>query len=211
MRNRAPLILALCAGTAFARDRAGDIEFFGTKGLEMTKIRTGMPVTGGNAYSEQIKGQVRRALSPFAGNPTDVAAFCCDKNGDYLLFIGLGGASRKSFQYHASPTGKQRLPSAIVEIYARRDRSLEEAVRAGGSAAAKGDSNGYAIVDDPAARKLQLKARQWMLKHEAEVREVLEHSSSDRPRRIARDALGYARQSETPSRTLVEASRDVDD
>jgi hypothetical protein len=143
--------------------------------------------------------------------PTDVAAICCDEKGNRLLFIGLPGASNKSFAYNAEPKGNERLPSDIMEIYARLDRALEAAVRRGGQAAEEDDSNGYALMKDPAARSLQLAVRQWAIKHERELMRVLEFSGAAAHRRVAADAIGYARQSREQILALVRAARDPDE
>jgi len=208
MKILASLVLSL---TAFGRDRIGDIEFFGAKGLEMARIRDAVPVKSGDAYSDGVKGRVRKALSVVSGEPTDVAAICCDEDGDYLLFIGLGGTSSRVIQFNPPPAGRQRLPLKIVRAYARLDKAIEAAVRAGGSAAEEDVSHGYALIKDPAARKIQMEVRQWVLQHEANVREVLAHSAVISHRRIAGDALGYARQSEGQIEALVRASSDPDD
>ena len=52
----------------------------------------------GDEYSDVTKNQIRQAVIDLTGKePTDVAAVCCDENGKSLLFIGLPGASSKSF------------------------------------------------------------------------------------------------------------------
>src|SRR5438045_3431148 len=63
-----------------ARDRIGDIEFFGCKGLDVAKIRSAMPVHEGDEYSDRTKNEVRQAVAAMIGKePTDVAAICCDE------------------------------------------------------------------------------------------------------------------------------------
>lgn len=200
------------AGAAPAiANRLGDIEFFGYKGLDLAKIRRAMPVHNGDEYSDQTKTQVRQVVAATIGKePTDVAGICCDEQGNGLLFIGLPGASNKSFVYNAEPRGHERLPSAIMELYGRLDHALEAAVRKGGEAAQEDDSHGYALVNDPGARSLQLVVRQWAIKHERELLRVLEFSSAAEHRRVASDATGYARQSREQIRALVRAARDPD-
>src|SRR5207249_2262256 len=73
------------------------------------------------------------------------------------------------------------------------------------------DSNGYALVKDPTARSLQLAVRQWAIKHEQELSRVLEFSSAVEDRRVASDAIGYARQSREQIAALLRAARDPDD
>jgi hypothetical protein len=206
------LLVFLGTAPAIARDRIGDIEFFGYKGIDIAKIRRAMPVHEGDECSDRTKNDVRRAVAATIGKePTDVAAICCDENGNRLLFIGLPTASNKGFVYNAEPKGNERLSSEIMDVYDRLDHALEAAVRRGGEAAEEDDSNGYALVKDPTARSLQLAVRQWAIKHERELMRVLKFSSAVEHRRVASDATGYTRQSQEQIVALVHAARDPDD
>ncbi len=197
---------------AIANNRIGDIEFFGYKGLDVEKIRKALPVREGHEYSRRSKNEVRQAIAGALGKePTDVAAICCDEQGNRLLFIGLPGASNKGFTNNPEPKGEERLPSDIMNIYGRLDHALEAAVRRGGHAAEEDDSHGYSLIKDPTARSLQLTVRQWAIKHEQELLRVLEFSSAVGHRRVAGDALGYVRQSHEQILALVRAARDNDD
>lgn len=202
----------LYAASSVAADRIGDIEFFGYKGLDVVRIREGLPVHEGDEHRGGVKEQVRRAVADAAGKePTDVALICCDEKGRHLLFIGLAGESYKKFDYHRKPTGKERLPADMMELYRRLDQTIEAAVRRGGQGAEEDDSKGYALMKDPAARSLQLAVRQWALEHEHQLMRVLEFAAAAEHRRVASDALGYARQSPEQLRGLVLAARDADD
>lgn len=212
MRGLSSITWLLLCAPAIASDRVGDIEFFGYKGLDVAMIREALPVREGDQYSDRTKNLVRQAVVKVLGKePTDVAVICCDDKGDRLLFIGLPGATNRRFVYHPEPKGKERLTPEIINVYARLDRALEAAARRGGQAAEEDDSNGYALAKDPTARSLQLAVRQWALNHEVELLRVLEFSSMLEHRRVASDALGYARQSRVQMRVLVHASRDPDD
>lgn len=207
------LLGVLLAGApASASDRIGDIEFFGYKGFDVATIRGALPVHEGDGYSDQTKILVRQAVAGAIGKePTGVAVICCGEKGNRLLFIGLPGASHKSFIYNPVPKGNDRLSPGIMNLYSRLDRALETAVRKGGQAAEEDDSHGYALIKDPDARSLQLALRQWVIQHERELLRVLEFSSVVPQRRVASDALGYARQFHDQILALVRAARDPDD
>jgi hypothetical protein len=143
--------------------------------------------------------------------PTDVAAICCDEKGNRVLFIGLPGTSNRKFTYNGVPDGNEHLPLDLRQIYSRLDRAIEAAVRTGGKAAQEDDSKGYSLLNDSSARSLQLQVHQWALTHERELIQVLRSSSSVKDRRIASDALGYARQSREQVKALIYATRDPDD
>ena len=211
--GRYGLILAfLGALPAIASDRIGDIEFFGYKGFDLPAIRKTLPVREGDEYSDQIKEHIRQAVARAAGKePTDIAAICCDENGNRLLFIGLPGESNKAFAYNPEPKGKERLPAEIMHLYGSLDRAIKAAVEAGGKAAEEDDSKGYSLINYPAARALQLDVRKWALAHERELLRALQFSSAVQDRRVAGDAVGYARQSRGQILALVRAARDPDD
>ena len=149
-------------------------------------------------------------LASIGKEPTDVAAICCDERGRWELFIGLPGASYKSFAYNADPKGKARLPAEIVNLYKRLDEATRMAAQKGGDATREDDSKGYALVKDPEVHALEEAARSYALEHERILLRVLKSSSNAQDRGIACEVLGYARQSRRQMRALVRAARDSD-
>ena len=201
----------LTVTAALAAERVGYIEYFGYKGLDIERIRRAQSIHEGAVYSKALKIHIRQAVAEIIGKqPTDVAAICCDANGNRTMFIGLPGGSSRAVRYSDAPSGSEHLSPEIVRIYRQLDVALEMAVRRGGTAAQEDDSNGYALINDPNARSLQLEVRRWALEHAGELIQVLLSSSSVGDRRIASDALGYARQSAAQMDALVQAARDPD-
>ncbi len=207
------LVFAALIATQSATAAAiGDIEFFGYKGFDIATTRKALPLHEGDVYSQKAKDSIRQSVLQTIGTaPTDVAAICCDENGDRLIFIGLPGGSYKSFAYNPEPKGDGRLPPKVMNLYQRLDRAMEEAVQRGGDAIHENDSYGYALISDPAARALQLQVREWAVGHEQELVRVLDSSSAVEHRRVASDALGYGRQSRAQVLALSRAARDPDD
>jgi len=206
------ILLVLLIATPAAGEQIAEIEFFGYEGIDVVKMRTLLPVRRGDAFSDQTKDLIRETVVRTIGKqPTDVAAICCDENGNRMLFIGLPGGSYKSVAYRPEPAGRDRLPLLVMDLQARLDRALHNAVLKGGDIVREDDSRGYALVNDPAARELQLAVRRWALKRERELVRVLELSSAVEHRRVASAALGYARQSHRQILALARAARDPDD
>ncbi|MBV9084629.1 MAG: hypothetical protein JOZ62_18290 [Acidobacteriaceae bacterium] len=204
-----PVLLA--TASANASDRIGDIEFFGYKGLDIQKLRAAVPVHGGDEYLETAADQVRQAVTETIGKPpTDVAVICCDERHNRLLFIGVPGDTYKPFVYNPEPRGDDRLPREIMDLYDRLGPALEAAVRKGGDAPREDDSKGYSLINDPAARSLELAVHEWAVQHTDELMRVLRLSSWAADRRVASDALGYARQSRQQILALVAAAPDPD-
>jgi hypothetical protein len=73
------------------------------------------------------------------------------------------------------------------------------------------DSEGYALTNDPKARKAELAIRDYALRKETLVLGVLASSSDARHRAIAAQMHGYGRQSAEQIDALVGASLDSDD
>jgi hypothetical protein len=204
-------ILFLGGILALSAQKIGDIEFYGYKGLDLAKIRAAMPVHEGEAFRDGDKKLIRLAVAGVIGKePTDVSGVCCDK-GKMLVYIGLPGASYRSFTYNPAPTGTERLPREILKLEDRFGHAMEQAVRKGGDATSEDDSQGYALLKDPAARAIQMKYRAWALEHEKEIYRVLDSSSSAADRRLAAELLGYVHESREQILALVHAGRDPDD
>jgi hypothetical protein len=87
--------------------------------------------------------------------------------------------------------------------------ALERAVMNG--RATEDQSEGYALTNDPKARKAELAVRDYALQHEALVFQVMTSSSDAGHRAIAAQMLGYGRQSDEQIDALVHASLDADD
>jgi hypothetical protein len=208
-----PAWLVLLALPVLGRERVGDIEFFGYKGIDLEAVRKAIPVQVGEPFAgEQTKDEVRRAVTQALGSgPTDVEAICCNEDGDRVIFVGLPGSSSKSFPKNPEPRGTARLSNEIVILNDRLDQALRAAVQKGGDAPREDDSAGYALVHDPAARALQLQLREYALAHENELLRVLESCSDARQRRIAASAVGYQSKSSQQVAALVKASRDTDE
>ena len=79
-----------------------------------------------------------------------------------------------------------------------------------GSAQEEG-SKGFALSSDPELRSKQLATREYALRHERLVRDVLASSNSAEHRTVAAHFLGYARQSRMQIAALMRASYDLND
>jgi hypothetical protein len=188
----------------------GTIDFFGYKGLDVEAVTRALPFHVGDPYDRKTQQKVRDAVLHVTGRATtDVAAVCCDSNGDQHIYIGLAGASSKAFAYNPAPQGSVRLSADLVALHTRLDEVSNANVHAGD--AGEDDSQGYALSSNPSERELQLKVREYALRHEKEIYAVLELSSDAKHRAYAADAVGYGRQSSTQIAALVRASRDADE
>ena len=192
------------------------IDFFGYKGLDLAAVRAALPVHEGDTFpppkvkSDELKRQVARAIREVIGrDPTDVAFVCCDAKQNWMAYIGLPGESYQALVFNPVPTGDVRLPKDAVTRRDDMDNALERAVMNGHSS--EDHSEGYALTDDPKARKAELATRDYALQHEDLLFQVLASSSDARHRAIAARILGYGRQFDGQTDALVHASLDADD
>jgi len=188
--------------------RIGIIDFYGYAGLDLEAIRAAVPVhEGGQVSVDQVPQLVEKLKG--ATGAADVSTVCCDSQGGLIIFLGLAGKSARNLPYNPAPSGTARFPGAVVDLYQQFTDAVMKAVERG--AAAEDDSRGYALFADPAARAKQLAMREYAIRHERLIRQVLESASDAGQRAIAAQLLGYARQSRKQIAALVHASQDPDD
>jgi HEAT repeats len=194
--------------------RIGEIDFYGYAGLDLEKIRTALPVSEGDELAnDAVMTQVawiRETVKRVVGHPaTDVAAVCCDAQGNWIFYIGLPGSSIRTLRFNPPPKGRARLPTSITAHYQKTMEASSSAV--GKGVAAEDHSRGFALSVDPDLRAMQLATRAYALRNEALVRRVLASSEDAEQRIAAAHILGYARQSAQQIQALVRASQDSDE
>jgi len=202
----------LLARAAKAGDRIDLIEFFGYQGMDVEAVRRALPVHEGGAFDDKMRTRIREAVNTVTdGDATDVASLCCTERGNRVLFIGLPGKSTRTFQLNAKPAGATRLPAEFLALSAKLGQAIYAATKKGGDAPQEDDSQGYALIHYPPARKLQLELRDYTRAHEAQIYDALENCSRGEQRSAAAAAIGYARRSPQQIAALVRASRDIDE
>jgi hypothetical protein len=189
--------------------RIGLIEFFGYSGIDLSRVRAALPFQEGDEFdvdkAEEKVSQAREAVTRVIGHPTtDISPTCCDKQNNWILFVGLSG---RTLRYNLPPKGTARLPETIVNLYERLMDALSEAVQKG--AAFEDHSKGYALSEYQPLRSTQLEIRAYAIRHGALVREVLKTSSDNQQRIVAAHVLGYTQQSKSQITALVHASHDA--
>jgi hypothetical protein len=193
----------------------GEVDFFGYKGLDVDRIRAVLPFHDGDLFPPEhsswdaLRTEVRDAVDSVIGQkPTDVAFVCCDR-GNWMIYIGLPGASSRMVRYNPAPTQDVVLPPEILRMNEEMKKALMAAVMRGNTG--ENDSRGYALSVDPDARAREFAVRDYALRHELILLHVLEESSNAEHRAVAAEALGYARFSKRQISALVDACLDPDD
>jgi hypothetical protein len=188
----------------------GEIDFFGTEGIDVQKARAAIPVHEGDELTDDVQDRVSHAVEQALGHaPTDIAVGCCDEHGSNSIYIGLGGSNTVKTSWLAAPTAATCLPQEAKAFYDQDMDALGEAVRSGRGA--EDDSKGYALQADPTMRAVQMAMRDYALSHEPAIEHALAECASPEHRRAAATLLGYAQQSERQIAALIHASRDRDE
>jgi hypothetical protein len=213
------VLVATVPAVISASDRKplGEIDFFGYKGFDIAAIRSALPFHEGDLFppakaksSDDLKRQVSEKVKQVIGRePTDVSFVCCDSKQSWMVYIGLPGESYQALALNPVPAGDIRLPKAAVALSQKFDKAWIDAVMKGH--ATEDDSEGFALTNDPSARIAELAIRDYALRNETLILQVLASSSDARHRAIATRMLGYGRQSDQQIDALVRASLDPDD
>ena len=212
MKAHLLVIAVFLAASAAAQDkvkRIGEIEFFGSGGIDLNKLRAALPFHEGDEFRfetmEEKLRQSAEAVKQVTGHsPTDMAPTCCDDRGNWIIYVGV---SRKTVRYNPPPKGASPvLPKNVLNIYERFMSALMEGVQAG--KAAEDRSKGYALSEYPPLRSTQLEMRAYAVGREALLRTVLEKCRNDQQRIVASELLGFARQSRSQLNALVQATHD---
>ena len=203
--------LLLCCTFAFAQgDRVGLIELFGFRGMDVEAVRKALPVREGSIAPEDdadresfLKGIEAAVIATIGRPPTDISPVCCDQNGAWILYIGLGGITVST---RPRPSGSALLPTEFVTHYDTLIEANEQAVRSG---ATEDHSRGFALSTLPELRARQLQFHEHASKLAPVLYSVLRNSKDDKHRSIAAHAIGYLSVSSRQVDALVEATHDV--
>jgi hypothetical protein len=208
------LLLALAAGSPQAQQpRIGEIDFFGTDGIDVEKVRSVLPVRKGEVVAENqnsgVRDRINQAIEREVGHPpTDVALICCDDQASLMIYIGLGGENTAIVPVLPTPNGSTCLPRPAVALYDATMAALIPAIQKGHSG--ENDSGGYSLSDDTAVRAKQIAMRKYAVTHEERLEQALQACGIPEHRRAAAELLGYGLRSGRQIGALVRASHDPD-
>jgi hypothetical protein len=207
------LMLAIHAHAQDQEIRIGRIEFFGTKGIDLDRVKASLPVRENDKllFSTlpdliiRLKTSVRESTGH---DPTDVNPVCCDTHDNWIIYIGLHGSNLESFQYQSPPTGTLKFPPQVVTLYRQTMDLLLESIHA---KATEDRSQGYALSTYPPLRAKQLAMREYATRNPGLIRRILANSADNEQRTVAAQLLGYAKHDNLQITSLVKASHDSDE
>lgn len=206
---------AVQAQVELRQARISFIEFYGTTGFDVEKVRVALPVHEGETIPtlvalDGMRTRIEETVRRVTGRPATEIALVSPGQDAWLIYIGLSGSSVKSFPNNPAPNGTDRLPAAALDVYRQMEAAFLDAMQRGASG--EDDSKGYALSsNDSTLRAKQLAMHEYAARHEDVIRAVLRKSADQEQRQIAAELLGYANQSKRQITDLVWASHDPDD
>jgi hypothetical protein len=111
-----PLLLAVVIAAIGGQNqsrRIGSIDFYGYAGLNIDQIKSALPIKVGDPFpgpAETIGGIDKAVKSIIGRQPIDVSPVCCDAQGNFMIYIGLPGASIKPTKLNPVPKAKINFP-----------------------------------------------------------------------------------------------------
>ena len=208
------IVVMLTAGLSQTENvRIGHIDFFGTLGIDVQKVRSELHALEGEEVSEDkisaFRDRINQGIELSVGHvPTDVSLVCCDDHQNLIVYVGLGGSNTVAVPMLNAPTGSACLPTPELNLYDQAMDAVKEAIMKGN--AGEDDSRGYSLSNDPGLRSKQLAMHKYALTHERTLKRALQGCKKPEHRRAAAEILGYARRSVGQIAALVRATHDVD-
>ena len=177
-----------------------DIEFFGTSGIEVGKLKSALPVKEGQKLSvdemADLVAQIRASIKKQTGkDATDVNTTCCTAQRNWIVYIGLPGKNLESFRYNPKPQGKQRLPEEVVTLYRDGLDLLLESLQKPRVDVAEDRSKRLCPIRLCPLRAKQLAMRDYATHNQGLFAKHFKGSSDNEQRAIAAQLLGYAERS----------------
>ena len=180
-----------CSSSAQAMT-LGIIEFYGLGKVSESSVREALQLKEGDPVppDRAAVDSIEKRLKALPGvQDAALNAVCCVA-GKTVLFVGIEEKGTRPLRFRASPKGKVRLPKPVVQAGEEFDTALQAAVIAGD--AGEDDSQGYALMNNAAARTVQQRFLIFASLDASPYQDVLLHSSDETHRALAAMILGYA-------------------
>lgn len=184
--------LLICTTVAGQVVKIGTIDVYGNRNIQRDSILQRAEISEGDSITHDVflHGMIEKNIRKIPGvKEAKTALVCCDKNGDYHLFVGIAENDNAVLSFRNSPTLRIKLPEKYMNAYAQFSEKLSDAIQ---KAEADEDWNeGYSLIRYPPARRIQEKYRLWADENFADLRKVLRSSAYDMQRAAATQIIAY--------------------
>jgi hypothetical protein len=203
----AAAVLCLSAA-AQTRPTIGIIDTYGNKSFSAERLRKEVKVLEGDPLPPS-KGDLEELLIAIKGIArANIEAICCEQ-GKAIFYIGVEERGRPHLDIRDEPRNESLvMPEQVTEYYNKLIAVTAEATRNGKTA--EDWSQGFTLIEDPAARYLQNQLPPIAEDHQTLLRQILRESADPDDRRIAATILGYGPKAQPLIEDLQLALRDPD-
>jgi HEAT repeat protein len=200
------LLLLLIENTkAQALPPIGIIDFYGLRSVPEADVRNALSLSVGDAVPAAVN-DIRARLQALPHVATaHLEVVCCD-HGRSILYVGIEERGSHTVRFRRAPTGTHHLSLDVIEAGDAFERAFTEAVLRGD--AEEDDSNGHALMHDPAARAIQERFIGYAARDFDRLRAALRNARNDRDRALAAVVLAYSKDKRAIVPDLVRAMRD---
>jgi hypothetical protein len=172
--------------------RIGTIDVYGNRKIPSDTILRHAQISAGDSISQKmlLNRSIERSIRAIKGiRLVKTALVCCDKNGNYHLFIGVAETDTSILAHRKAPTLRIKLPQKYSNAYAHFSERLSDAVQAGQA----GDdwNQGHSLIHYAPGRKIQEKYRTWADEDFQVLSKVLRSSAYAAQRATAAQIIAY--------------------
>ena len=209
------LLYSLLLFTSFAHAQQpmqiSIIDFYGLQKVSAEDIRKHLKAKEGDSVHLLSKETLIKEIKSTPGvQDVDIQTVCCDdKDGKWILFIGIAETTSAKPAYNPTPTGTVKLPGEIMTAYEKFMNFVREAVMSG--KAGENDSLGHALMTYPPAKPVQDQLVHYAQQNLPLIREVLHKSADATQRQVASWVIAYSSDKKGIVKDLVYAVKDADE
>lgn len=206
-----PALLLISAAVCAQPKEISIIDFYGRENIPEQHLRSLLPVKEGDSIRLVNKEAIVKKLKEVPGvSDAHVATVCCDeKDGKWILFVGISEGIILRPPYNPAPNGKATLPEDVMKNYAEFNRLFMEGVMKGEARQESGE--GHAIFTYAPAKPAQEKLIAYTRQNLAHVKDVLRNSADANQRDAASWIIAYAADKKSIVPDLLEAVYDADE
>jgi hypothetical protein len=184
--------LLICTNLAAQTVKIGTINVYGNRNISTDTIlqRAEIAADDSISHTKLMYGTIENSILGIPGiTQARTALVCCDKNGNYHLFIGVSENDSNMLFYRAAPTLRIKLPDKYTNAYAQFSDRLSDAIQRG--EADETWSQGHSLIHYSPARKIQERYMIWADENFADLRKVLRSSAYETERATATQIIAY--------------------
>jgi len=201
------LVIANAHPRASQEFEIGIIDFYGLGRISENDARQALAFKVGDTITlwgdkpPAVVAESERRLSTLPGVTRGHANLVCCDAGRVIVYVGVERREQRAARFRPPPRGNARLPADIVQSGNEFSAAVMSAVQRGD--AGEDDTQGHALLHDPAARAIQERFVGYAARDLKKLRTVLRTSADSDHRALAAEILGYVANKQSVVSDLV--------